>query len=194
MEIDGFSQAVAALRAGEPVVFPTDTVYGLGISVEHASSPSALYALKQRTADKPIAWLVDGPDALDRYGADVSDQARELVRAQWPGALTVIVKAGPAVPSAFQSHAGTIGLRMPDDEVALALIGAVGCPLATTSANRSGGPDPRRFSDVDPQLIELVSASVHDDRVRSGTPSTVLDCSGDEVVVLRQGAFVFGKV
>ena len=194
MEIDGFPQAVAALRAGEPVVFPTDTVYGLGIAVEHASSPSALYALKQRAADKPIAWLVDGPDALDRYGADISEQARELVRAQWPGALTVIVKAGPAVPAAFQSHAGTIGLRRPDDEVALALIGAVGCPLATTSANRSGGPDPRCFSDVDPQLIELVSASVHDDRVRSGTPSTVLDCSGDEVVVLRQGAFVFGKV
>lgn len=177
--------AVRALKAGKPVVFPTDTVYGIGVSVLHAKSPQAIYDIKQRVAGKPIAWLVGSPKALDAYGENVPEQARDLVRAHWPGALTVIVKASEAVPAAFASQAGTIGLRMPDSDVALSLIEAVGSPLATSSANISGGPDPQAFEDLDPEVVCQVAAVVRGARLGSGTPSTVVDCSQGEVRVLR---------
>ena len=131
-------EAVAALKRGEAVIFPTETVYGLGVSVEAAASPEALYDLKERDRGKPVSWLVGGVDDLDRYGAHVPDLARRLARAYWPGPLTLIVEAGDAVPAAFRSAAGSIGLRMPDNATALALVRAAGCHLATTSANLSG--------------------------------------------------------
>ena len=129
-----------------PVIFPTETVYGLGVSVEAAASPEALYDLKERDRGKPVSWLVGGVDDLDRYGAHVPDLARRLARAYWPGPLTLIVEAGDAVPAAFRSAAGSIGLRMPDNDTALELIEAVGCPLATTSANISGLQAPGAFA------------------------------------------------
>ena len=82
-------EAIAALRRGEAVIFPTETVYGLGVSVEAAASPDVLYDLKERDRGKPISWLVGGVDDLDRYGAHAPDLARRLARAYWPGPLTL---------------------------------------------------------------------------------------------------------
>lgn len=146
-------EAVRALAAGDAVVFPTDTVFGLGISVDAAAGPQLLYELKHRDAGKPVAWLVEGPEALDVYGRDVPAYARRLAETFWPGALTLVVRASDAVPAAFQSPAGTIGLRMPASEAALGLIHAVGCPLAVTSANLSGAPDTARIEDLDRALV-----------------------------------------
>ena len=120
------TEAAAALQAGKPVIFPTDTVFGLGVAVNHAPSPAKLYQLKQRTDDKPIAWLVGSIDDLARYGKNVSAQALELARAHWPGALTLIVEASDEVPPAYQSAVGTIALRMPNDATARTLIEQVG--------------------------------------------------------------------
>lgn len=182
-----FEKAVKALRAGEAVVFPTDTVYGVGVSVMHAGSPDTIYALKKRDAGKPIAWLVDGAQALDRYGVDVPETARALAQAHWPGALTIIVKASDAVPRAFRSEAGTVGLRMPADEVALGLVRAVG-PIAASSANVSGGSDAGDAAELDPALTEQVCTLVADGAsAASGVSSTVVDCSSGSVRVLRQG-------
>lgn len=183
-EID---KAVEALRAGKPVVFPTDTVYGLGVSVEHARTPRALYEIKKRDAGKPVAWLVSGPGALDVYGADVPDEARSLAAAHWPGALTIIVKASSAVPEAFISAQGTVGLRMPDNSTALALIEAVGSPLATTSANLSGGDAPQSFAEIDEAVLDAAAIAVEGASPASGVPSTVLDCSRGAITVLRKG-------
>ena len=146
-------EAACALAAGEAVVFPTDTVFGLGVSVKAAAGPRLLYDLKHRDAGKPVAWLVEGPETLDVYGRDVPAYARRLAETFWPGALTLVVRASAAVPAAFRSPAGTIGLRMPDSEAALALIRAVGCPLAVTSANLSGAPDTARIEDLDGALM-----------------------------------------
>ena len=185
-----FEKAVACLKEGLPVVFPTDTVYGIGVSVRDASSPQAIYAIKKREAGKPVAWLVGGPEALDEFGEDVPDQAKELARAHWPGALTVIVAASAAVPDAFRAPNGTIGLRMPDSKTALALIEAVGSPLATSSANLSGGPDPRALSEVSDDLLGAVAAVVEDGEPRSGVASTVIDCSQGCVRLVRQGGVI----
>ena len=211
-------EATRALAVGNAVIFPTDTVFGLGVSVSAAPGPQLLYDLKRRDAGKPVAWLVEGPEALDVYGRDVPVYARRLAETFWPGGLTLVVRASDAVPAAFQSPAGTIGLRMPASEAALGLIRAAGCPLAVTSANLSGAADTARAEDLDRALVARTaglylpggvaaagiasgcaeatpSASARfaaGDRLvpppASGTASTVLDCTGEAPRVLRAGA------
>ena len=183
MEPETLKNVIAALEAGRAAIFPTDTVYGLGVAVRYAKTPQELFDLKHRAADKPIAWLVGDREDLDRYGEDVSDEAHRFVEEGWPGALTVIVKASSEVPQAFQSAQGTIGLRMPASETALALIREVG-PLATSSANLSGASVPRSFDDIAPELRTKVE-SVEGDIPGTGVASTVIDCSQGEPHVIR---------
>ena len=184
---DAFENAVRALRAGKAAVFPTDTVYGLGIAIDAAADCSELFAIKQRPSGKPVAWLVGSADDLERYGDKVPDWANGLAREFWPGALTLIVRASDAVPRAFRSEDGTIGLRMPASDVALALIGACGCPLATTSANLSGRDAPGAFEDLDREVVEGAAAVIRGTVPASGIASTVVDCTGDAPRILRQG-------
>lgn len=146
------AEAAAVLGRGEAVVFPTDTVLGLGVSVESAASPHLLFGIKRRDEGKPVAWLVSGADDLRRYGAGVPELAVELANRYWPGPLTLVVRASEAVPAAFRGANGSIGLRMPNHPAALALVRAAGCPLATTSANIAGEPAPARFEDLDPRI------------------------------------------
>ncbi|WP_455798403.1 FAD-dependent protein [Adlercreutzia sp. CNCM I-6207] len=211
-------EATRALAVGNAVIFPTDTVFGLGVSVSAAPGPQLLYDLKHRDAGKPVAWLVEGPEALDVYGRDVPAYARRLAETFWPGGLTLVVRASDAVPAAFQSPAGTIGLRMPASEAALGLIRAAGCPLAVTSANLSGAADTARAEDLDRALVgrtaglylpggvaaagiasgcaeaapsasaRLAASDQSALPPASGTASTVLDCTGEAPRVLRAGA------
>ena len=217
-------EAADCLGRGEAVVLPTDTVYGVGVAVEAAASPQRLFAAKHRPSDKPVAWLVASADALDRYGEAVPAYARHLAEAFWPGALTLVVRASAAVPRAFQSQAGTIGLRMPASPDALALIRAAGCPLAVTSANPSGAPAAVRFEELDPSLVEAtagVFVPIPADKANLGAAarlagttaapsaahgcatdgveaaeaaSTVLDCTADAPRLLRAGALSFDSV
>lgn len=182
-----FAAAVAALVAGKPVVFPTDTVYGLGVAVGKAKTPEVLYDIKERDHGKPVAWLVSDPGALALYGAAVPDIAHVLARTFWPGPLTLIVRAAPGVPEPFRAQGGTIALRMPDNELALSLIEHAGVPLATTSANISGQKPPRTFAEIDPVLLGRVSTVLRDDAEKSGIASSVVDCTGDHPVMVREG-------
>ncbi len=186
--------AAAALKRGKPVVFPTDTVYGVGVAVGAAESPQLLYDLKQREERKPIAWLVGEVSDLSRYGRAVPELAFALARTFWPGPLTLVVKASDAVPAAFRSAEGTIGLRMPANETALALVRAAGGPVATTSANPSGVRAPRSFEALDERILAGVAACVRDDAEKSGVASTVLDCTADHPVVVRQGAITIAQI
>lgn len=165
------AEATDCLDRGEAVVLPTDTVYGVGVAVEAAPGPQRLFEAKHRPADKPVAWLVASPDDLERYGAAVPAYARRLAEAFWPGALTLVVRASAAVPRAFQSQAGTIGLRMPASPEALALIRAAGCPLAVTSANPSGALAPVCFEDLDPALVEATAGVFVAEPAGNGQPS-----------------------
>lgn len=183
-------QAVALLKQGRPVVFPTDTVYGLGLSPAYADSPQALYALKQRDEGKPVAWLVPSVEALEEWGSAVPGWARQLAQQHWPGALTLVVKAASAVPPAFASEAGTIGLRMPASPTALRLMEALGAPLATTSANISGTPAAASSAQVPAALAEqapIVAPLPGEHGRPDAAASTVVDCTGAAPVVLRQG-------
>lgn len=179
------AEAAAALRAGKPAIFPTDTVFGLGVAVNYAPTPAELYQLKQRSSDKPIAWLVESIDDLMRYGKNVSAQALELARAHWPGALTLIVEASDEVPPAFRSAAGTIALRVPNDTTARTLIEQAG-PLATTSANISGESAPTRAEELSPALTACVVTVAGE--ALAGHASAVVDCTQASAHIIRKGA------
>ena len=185
--MDDFGAVVSALVQGAPVIIPTDTLFGIAVSPLHASSPAILYQIKGRPSDKPVAWLVSSARDLDIYGSEVRPYARALAGAFWPGALTLIVKASSSVPSEYRSEKGTIGLRMPADMLTRVIIDQVGCPLATTSANRSGQPDPKRFVDIAPIVLAQVAAAIDDEQKKSGIGSTVVDCTGPAPRILREG-------
>lgn len=181
-------RAAAALRRGDAVILPTDTVFGLAVAPRYADTPAVLYRLKGRPSSKPVAWLVGGVRHLEEFGRDVPAYARLLAQRYWPGPLTLIVRAAACVPQAFASAAGTIGLRMPDDPLVLRIIAQTASPLACTSANLSGDPAPMRFEDIDPALASRVSVALDDAQQKSGLPSTVVDCTGARPQVVRQGA------
>lgn len=194
-------EAVRALDSGEPVVLPTDTVYGVGVAVGAAETPRVLFEAKGRPSGKPVAWLVEGPEALDVYGTEVSPAARALAEAFWPGALTLVVRASSAVPAAFQSEEGTIGLRMPASRDTLALIRTAGAPLAVTSANLSGEAAPATLGALDERLADATAGvyvpngSLSHEAIPPASAaavaplaSTVIDCTADEPRVLREGA------
>ncbi len=195
------SQAAEILLQGEAVVFPTDTVYGVGVSVSAAKSPDVLYDLKQREQRKPIAWLISSIEDLAYYGKDIPEFAQVLARTFWPGSLTLIVRAGESVPQSFRSKDNTIGLRMPKNDTALALIHAVGSPLATTSANRAGEPAPRTADDLDPDFIKCIGYvlgngkdGTQGEEAASGVASTILDCTGDHPRLEREGAITISDI
>lgn len=186
--------AAAALTQGKLVVFPTDTVYGVGVMPGAAKSPQVLYDLKHRDDKKPIAWLVGSHDDLARYGRAIPELAFALARTFWPGPLTLVVRASEEVPPSFRSAEGTIGLRMPANETALALVRAAGGPVATTSANLSGSNAPRTLGTVDKSILSGVAAYLCDDAGMSGVASTVLDCTADHPVVVRRGAISIAQI
>jgi L-threonylcarbamoyladenylate synthase len=159
--------AVAALRAGHAVVLPTDTVYGLCVLPEHED---VLYELKGRDRSRPVALLASDVDALV---AAVPSLDRSVLARYLPGPYTLIV--------------GKIGVRVPDlPPVTAEVVRAVGV-VAATSANLSGGPDPRRVEDV-PEEIRAACGAIVDAGELPGVPSTVIDLTGAEPRVLRQGA------
>ena len=193
---DTLEDAASALMEGRACIFPTDTVYGLGVSVLAASGPDVLFDIKRRDVGKPIAWLVGSVDDLQRYGKNLPEVACSLARRFWPGALTIIVEASDAVPASFQSQVGTIGLRMPANDTALALIRRVGSPLATTSANISGKAAVSRFESLDSQLLFTVGCALKDpaESLHSGVASTVIDCTGAGLALVREGGVSFDEI
>ena len=182
-------QLVAALKAGQCAIFPTDTVVGLGVAAAYAKGPQAIFDAKQRAEGKPVAWLVGGVDALDVYGANVPDYARNLAHAFWPGALTLVVPASAEVPAAYQALDKTIALRMPKHGSCLEIIHQVG-PLAASSANLSGEAAPAHINEVNAELLQSVGCVFDDGTSPAGTASTVVDCTGATPQVLRQGSVV----
>ena len=178
-------RAMAILTAGGLVAFPTDTVYGLGTLAFNPHGIQALYAVKQRDNLKAIPILLSDPAELAQVTAGMSEIAQRLAQRFWPGPLTLVVSRHPALPAAI-SPQPTIGVRMPDHPVALALLRLTG-PLATTSANLSGQDSPTTAQAVFEQLSGRIPLILDAGPTGGGAPSTVVDCTGRAPLVLRHG-------
>lgn len=181
-------RAVAVLRAGGVIAIPTDTVYGLAASLERPDALARIYAIKGRSGDKALPILISDMGQLERLANGATPAALTLARAFWPGALTIVVAASDIVPNEVTRGVPTVGLRMPANEVALAVIRAAGGALAVTSANRSGGLEARTAAEVVERLGNRVAFVVDGGRSGDSAASTVVDATGPEIRVLRQGA------
>ncbi|HEV7720236.1 MAG TPA: L-threonylcarbamoyladenylate synthase [Iamia sp.] len=182
---------VAALEAGEPVVIPTDTVYGLAALPSVPGATNRLYALKDRRPDVPLAVLVAGPESLDEVAAAADPRATDLVSRHWPGPLTLVVRRRPTLAVwDLGGDPGTIGVRSPDHPLVRAVAERVG-PIATTSANRHGRPTPATAAEAAASLTGPV-AVVADGGPLDGLASTVVDLTVEPWRILRQGALDIG--
>ena len=178
--------ALLVLQAGGLVAFPTDTVYGLAADPFNPAAIERLYAAKERDMSKAIAVLVGTVEQLKQITPGFSKQAEALAARFWPGALTLVVSRRAELPAQL-SALPTIGVRMPDHHFDLNLLRASG-PLATTSANRSGADNPLTADDVLDQLGGRIELVLDGGRCPGGVPSTVVDCTIQDVRILREGA------
>ncbi len=180
--------AVNFLKEGRPIIFPTDTVYGVGVAVRDVTSPKILYRIKQRDASKAIPWLVEGLTDLIRYSQNLQPYCIDLATNLWPGPLTLVVEAASAVPKSFTSDDSTIALRAPNSIVALSLMRELSSPIATTSANISGRDAANDSADLDTEICKLVPAVLDGGIIHEGKPSTVVICTKSKPKVVREGA------
>jgi len=179
--------AATMLKDGGIVVFPTETVYGIGASATSCIGSQEIIDIKMRPKNKPLPWLVDGEGALDTYGVDVPEYAHRLALAFWPGALTIVVKAADIVAKEFRDDRDTVALRSPDHELVQELIRANGAAIVTTSANTSGLPPATSFEELEERIIAAADIALDGGETPHKLASTVVDCTGPEPVVSRVG-------
>ncbi len=183
--------ALAALRSGDLVAFPTDTVYGVGAPAFDAKAIRRIYRAKARSGEKSIPILVAGWKDVGSV-ASPNPSAEELASAFWPGPLTLVVRRNPRAPQAI-GPGDTVGLRAPDHAVALELLRSAG-PLATSSANRSGEASARTAAEVAGSLGGRIAVILDGGACPGGRPSTVVDCTGPDPVLLREGPISIERV
>ncbi len=180
-------QALAALRAGEAIGLPTETVYGLAADASRPDAVRKIFALKGRPADHPLIVHVAGADQLDRWARDVPEPARLLAAAFWPGPLTLILRKLPGVPDEVTGGQPTVGLRCPAHPMALTLLRAFDGGLAAPSANRFGHVSPTSAAHVRDEFGVAVPVVLDGGECAVGIESTILDLSGDTPRILRPG-------
>ncbi len=178
--------AARVLGSGRLVVMPTDTVYGLAADAFDPRGTRRVFEAKQRDRTVPLPVLVHTPKQVPGLCPDVPESAQRLMAAYWPGALTLVVAAQPGLRWDLGGDGGTVAVRMPLDDVALAVIRAVG-PLAVTSANISNRPPATTVDDARTQLGDTVDCYLDDGPRTGGAPSTIVDVSRADPEVLRAG-------
>lgn len=183
---EGIEKAATALRGGRLVVAPTDTIYGLLADAFKPWAISHVFDLKKRPRTLPLPVLVCRPKQAWALAAVVPDEALRLAAAFWPGALTLVLAQNPELDWSLGEAFGTIALRMPARDELLELIAHVG-PVAGTSANITGQPTPRTVRGVAKVFGDAVDVYLDGGRSPQETGSTIVDLSGDQLMVLREG-------
>lgn len=175
------------LRRGGLVAFPTETVYGLGANAMDGQAIAGIFKAKGRPADNPLIVHVASPETVGELVSNVPSVAKELMKAFWPGPLTIILPVGKAVPAEVTAGLNTVAVRMPRHPVALGLIRAAGVPVAAPSANTSGRPSPTTAQHVLTDLAGRIDMVLDGGPAGVGVESTVLDLTALVPVVLRPG-------
>lgn len=183
----GLDEAVHALSRGALVVLPTDTVYGIAADAFDPRAVTRLLAAKGRGRQKPPPVLVGSESTLDGLATEVPDQVRDLVAAFWPGPLTIICLAHPTLAWDLGDTDGTVALRMPKDETALALLRRTG-PLAVSSANLAGEPSARTAAQAVGYFGDGVAVYLDAGRAGGGVASTIVDATAERLTIVREGA------
>jgi L-threonylcarbamoyladenylate synthase len=182
----GIAAAVKAVKSGRLVVMPTDTVYGIGADAFDSSAVAALLAAKGRGRDMPVGVLVGSWQTIDGLALTVPESARQLIRAFWPGALSLVIHHAPSLHWDLGDARGTVMLRMPLHPVAIEVLREVG-PMAVSSANISGQPPAVAVDDARRQLGDLVEVYLDAGPSAEQAASTIVDLTGPIPRILRAG-------
>ncbi len=194
-------EAVKLIKEEKLIVFPTETVYGLGADALNKEAVKRIFEIKGRPLDKPLSILIGKKEDLRQYVQKIPKSAQVLIERFWPGPLTLIFKASSLIPDIMMGENSTIGIRMPDCRIALEIVKASGVLLACPSANLSGSPAPTKAEEVIKDLGERIDLLLDGGETRIGVESTVLDLTASSPTILREGALkkeeieeVVGKV
>jgi len=183
---DVITEAASTIRAGGLVIYPTETVYGLGANARSAKAVDKIFKLKGRGGGKPIPIAVNSLN-MARQVAELTPAAEALFKKFLPGPLMIVAKARPNVSKILTAGAGKVGIRVPNHQVALKLIEFVGGPITATSANLSGKPAPLTVKEALEQLGKNVDVALDVGKCELGVPSTVVDITSKRPKVLRRG-------
>ena len=188
---ENIERAGRMLKEGKLVAFPTETVYGLGADAFNEEAVKAVYQAKGRPSDNPMIVHIADFNELNSLTVEVTEDMKKLADAIWPGPLTMVCNKVEALPKVTTGGLDTVGIRMPENEIARAMIKAAGVPVAAPSANLSGKPSPTKKEHVIHDLDGRVDAILTGDDSRVGIESTVIDMTGEIPVILRPG--IVGK-
>lgn len=179
--------AAEMIQKGGLVAFPTETVYGLGADALNAEAVGKVYAAKGRPSDNPMIVHIAQKSDMNKLTDGITPEVERLMEAFWPGPLTMVVPAKDVIPKVTTGGLATVGVRMPEDAIARALISAAGVPIAAPSANLSGKPSPTRYTHVAEDLDGRIDAIIAGDDCKAGIESTVVDMTGEVPTILRPG-------
>jgi L-threonylcarbamoyladenylate synthase len=184
------SPSIAArfIQRGEVVAFPTETVYGLGANIFDEEAVKKIFIAKERPADNPLIAHIFDLSQLEQITSGIPEIAEKLIKAFFPGPLTLILPRNEQVPSVATAGLKTIGVRMPKDPLTRQFLRACDVPVVAPSANLSGRPSPTTWQAVRADLNGRISCILKGDRTKIGLESTVVDCAGEAPVILRAGA------
>lgn len=186
-ESEIFLEAGLEIKKGNLVVFPTETVYGLGGDGLNPAACKKIFAAKDRPADNPLILHIYQTEQLDKLTLGLPETAKAFIKAFWPGPLTLVLPKSAKVPYEATGGLESVAVRMPDHPIALGLIEAAGTPVAAPSANLSGKPSPTCAQDVLEDLADRVDGLIDGGDTQIGLESTVVDCTGEIPVILRPG-------
>ncbi|RPI16045.1 MAG: threonylcarbamoyl-AMP synthase [Lysobacterales bacterium] len=191
---DEIDRAVVALREGELVAFPTETVYGLGADAQNPDAVRKVFELKGRPATHPLIVHIDHPRQLERWALSVPPAAHALAERFWPGPLTLVLRRAPAVDLAITGGQETVAVRVPSHPVAQQLLRAFGAGIAAPSANRYGRVSPTRTEHVQEEFGAAVPVVLDGGDCKIGLESTIVSCVDAVPRVLRPGAITLSQL
>jgi len=184
---DLIDAAVRILERGGVIAFPTGSLYGLGADALNAVAVDRVFAIKMRAPDKPLLILIPDRKVVFDLAAEVPPAAKRLMDRFWPGQVTIVFKALPGLPANLTAGTGRIGIRLPGHPVARALVATFGRPITGTSANLSGQGGCHHVDELDAMLIEQLDLVLDAGPLKEGIGSTVVDITGAEPIVIREG-------
>ena len=194
---DKWTELAGELKKGSLIIYPTDTVYGLASIVTNEQSINNIYLAKSRSFTSPLIALLSSVDKVEEV-ATISDENREvlekLAHAFWPGALTVILKRKEHIPSIMVSGGDTIGVRIPNLDLAIKIIDLAGGILATTSANISGEASPKSYDELSEAIKSKVDILIDSGECKLGEASTIIDLTSNVPKILRKGAISIEEI
>jgi L-threonylcarbamoyladenylate synthase len=187
-------RAADVIRWGGVIIYPTETVYGIGADALNSAAVERVQRVKRRRENKPILVIVRSPEEVTRVAREVGECAKHLMETIWPGPLTLVLKAAETLPVQLTGGTGTIGVRVPSNPICLRLLDACGCPVTSTSANITGHPTVNGLVDVLSAALPGVDLVLDAGELPPSKPSTVIDVTGDAPVLIREGAIPFSRI